>query len=96
MSWKIGEAKQRFSELIRRAAGEPQFVHNRERLVASVLGPEDTAAFIAFRQKSSIRETLADARRICEEDRYELELPPRVDRPNALFRVADARRHKRH
>jgi hypothetical protein len=95
MSWKIGQAKQRFSELVRRAAEEPQLVHNRDRLVAAVLGPEDAVAFLAFRQKSSIRESLAEARRICDEESYELEIPARVDRPNAVLRVADARRHQR-
>jgi hypothetical protein len=41
-------------------------------------------------------DALQEARRIAAEENYELTVPPRVDRPNALLMVADARRHKRH
>lgn len=99
MSWKIAGAKQHFSEVLRRAADEPQLIHNRERLVASVLGPADTAAFLAWRKSRSgaVAQALAEARRICSEERYSLEVGPRTDRANpVLLRVADARRHQRH
>ena len=49
MSWKIGEAKQRFSEVLRKAAEEPQPIHNRDRLVATVIGAADSRAFFEWR-----------------------------------------------
>src|SRR5690242_10907148 len=98
MVWKVGSAKQRFSEVLRRAEEEPQLIHNRDRLVASVLGPEDTKAFLAWRarQSGALAGSLREAQRICEEEGYSFELPRRADRSNPILRVADARRHQRH
>lgn len=98
MVWKIGSAKQRFSEVLRRAEEEPQLIHNRERLVAAVLGPEDTKAFLAWREtrKGALAASLREAREICKDEGYTFESPPRADRPNPMLRVADARRHQRH
>jgi hypothetical protein len=97
MVWKIGSAKQQFSEVLRRAEEEPQLIHNRDRLVASVLGAEDTKAFIAWRKQKNgaLAASLRQARQICEDEGYAFELPRRVDRPNPILRVADARRHQR-
>ena len=98
MVWKIGGAKQHFSEVLRLAAEEPQLIHNRDRLVAAVLGPEDTAEFLAWRERKAgaLTEALREARQICAEEEYALEIPRRVDRKNPILRVADARRHQRH
>jgi hypothetical protein len=98
MSWKIGNAKQRFSELVRKAAEAPQAIHNRERLVATVIGPDDSKLFLEWRaqRRAPLSEALREARRIAAQENYELTVPPRRDRPNALLRVADARRHQRH
>lgn len=98
MAWKIGSAKQRFSEVLRRAEEEPQLIHNRERLVAAVLGPEDTKAFLAWRdsRKGALVAALREAQEICKEEGYSFELPRRADRHNPMLRVADARRHQRH
>jgi hypothetical protein len=97
MSWKVGSAKQRFSEVLRKAADAPQRIHNRERLVATVLGPEDSRAFFEWRaeRQHPMSELLREARRIAEEEDYELVVPRRADRPNPLLKVADARRHQR-
>ena len=97
MSWKVGSAKQRFSEMLRKAADEPQAIHNRDRLVATVIGPEDSRLFLEWRAQrlSPMSELLREARRIAAEENYELSVPPRVDRPNALLMVSDARRHQR-
>ena len=97
MFWKVGSAKQRFSEVLRKAADAPQPIHNRERLVATVIGPEDSRLFIEWRRqrRAPMSEALKEARRIAAEESYELTVPPRVDRPNALLMVAYARRHQR-
>jgi hypothetical protein len=97
MSWKIGSAKQRFSEVLRKAAEAPQPIHNRDRLVAMVIGPEDSHLFLEWRaqRRAPMSELLREARRIATDENYELTPPRRVDRPNALLMVADARRYQR-
>jgi hypothetical protein len=97
VSWKIGAAKQQFSELLRRAAETPQAIHNRDRLVATVLGPDDSKLFIEWRKRHSaaMSDALREARQIALEENYSLTVPERADRANALLRVADARRHQR-
>jgi prevent-host-death family protein len=90
--WKVGEAKQRFSEVLRRAREEPQRIYNRERLVAAVL---DATLFESFEewQKRRARRTLEDdfseLREICQEEGYELELEVRRDRERWITDVLD-------
>ena len=45
MPWNIAQAKQRFSEVIRQTAEEPQLIYNRGHLVRSVVDAEDFEAF---------------------------------------------------
>ncbi|MYN64787.1 MAG: type II toxin-antitoxin system Phd/YefM family antitoxin [Acidobacteria bacterium] len=81
--WRIAEAKQQFSEVVRRSGDAPQKIYRRDRLVAVVVSPDVLATIEAVRGRQSPR-TLADAfsdvRSACLEERYELELPERRDR----------------
>ena len=92
MEWKIGEAKERFSQLVRAAAEEPQLVVNRGRLVAAVI---DAPTFYAFKawQENQARTTLADVfatlRELCAEEGYQFEPAPRRDRPNMFVDALD-------
>jgi prevent-host-death family protein len=92
MSWNIAQAKQRFSEVVKQAATEPQLIYNRDRLVAAVIDVEAFNAFNQWRERSQ-RRTLADEfaelRKIAEEENYELIVPPRTDRPNALLTMLE-------
>jgi prevent-host-death family protein len=85
MDWKIAEAKQRFSELVKAAEDEPQWIYNRDKLVAALVPAEAMKEFMDWRQQREGR-TLADAfeelRHLCEEEEYVLEIPPRQERPN--------------
>jgi prevent-host-death family protein len=85
MNWKIAEAKQKFSELLRAAEEEPQWIYNRERLVAAVVPAETLQEFLEWRTRRE-RPSLADAfeelRRILRDEDYALEIPERRDRPN--------------
>jgi hypothetical protein len=62
-----------------------------------VIGPDDSLLFLEWRKqrKAPMSEVLREARRIAAEESYELTVPRRVDRPNALLMVSDARRHQR-
>jgi prevent-host-death family protein len=100
VGWTIAEAKQRFSDVVRRAAREPQLIVRREQPVAAVIGPDELDAFLAWRASRTARplaEALAELGRICEEEDYALELPERADRPNPLLPEAKGapRRHQR-
>lgn len=85
MDWKIAEAKQKFSELVKAAEDEPQWIYNRDRLVAAMVPAEDLKEFLDWRYQKE-GQTLAGAfeelRRICQEEGYTLEIPPRQERPN--------------
>jgi len=81
--WRIGEAKQRFSEVVRRSASEPQRIYNRERLVAAVVSPEFLEEIEGMRRKRSDRtlgEAFSEIREICAEEGYELDVGERHDR----------------
>ena len=94
MNWKIGEAKQRFSEVVRAAKDEPQKIYNRDRLVAAVVGPGEIADFMVWRErhrKGSLADSIRELSRICAEEGYTLEIPSRkwLDRPNPFAEDLD-------
>jgi len=85
MNWNIADAKQKFSELIRAAEDEPQWIYNRDKLVAAVIPAATLQDFLAWRnaaERPSLGAAFAELRRICEEEDYKFELPPRQERPN--------------
>lgn len=93
MAWKIGQAKQRFSEVIRLAAREPQVIQSRDRVVAVIMSPEAAAA---LRSKPALSEALAEIRAIAAKTDYALETPPRSTRVTGVDWIDDApRRHQR-
>jgi prevent-host-death family protein len=92
MVWKVGEAKQRFSEVLRRAEKEPQVIQNRDRVVAVVMSPA-AAETRGKKLAPSMRTALAELRGIAAEAGYELTLPARRDRAAELPHVP--RRHER-
>ena len=92
MNWNIAEAKQKFSELVRAAEEEPQWIYNRDKLVAAVVPPDSLQEFLDWKARTK-RPTMAEAleklRRICEEESYSLEIPPRKTRPNPFADALD-------
>jgi prevent-host-death family protein len=87
MEWRIAEAKERFSELIRAAADEPQLIFNRDRPVAVVVDAQAYRAYEEWRQdqnRPSLADVFAELRAVCADEAYELEVAPRTDRRNAF------------
>ena len=81
--WRIAEAKQQFSEVVRRADDTPQKIYRRDRLVAVVVSPDTLAALEATGRQQpppTLADAFSDIRSACLEERYELELPERGDR----------------
>ena len=93
MQWKIAQAKQSFSQLVRSAGQEPQLIYNRDRLVAAVIAPEDLRDLQEYRDREHPKQTLAAAtarvREVVLEDGEELEISPRTSRPNAFLEILD-------
>ena len=82
-TWKVGEAKQRFSEVIRRSGVEPQKIYSRDRLVAAVVSPGALELLDGLERRRAARtlgELFAEARAICAEEEYALDFGERVDR----------------
>jgi antitoxin (DNA-binding transcriptional repressor) of toxin-antitoxin stability system len=79
VKWTIARARHNFPTLVDLAAQEPQDIYRRDELVARVV-PADAPVV----ERPSARELIAELQRICSEEKYELPLPPRVDRPNAM------------
>lgn len=91
-SWKVGQAKQRFSELLRAATREPQSIFNRDRLVAVVVDAATHEAFQAWRaerRERSLAEAFHQLRQLSLKERYTLKLPRRRDRINRFTDVLD-------
>ena len=72
-----GEAKQQFSEVLRRSAEAPQEIFKRDRLVAAVISAESYEEFVqwrAARNGRSLGEIFDEVREISA--RYDYELDP--------------------
>lgn len=94
MAWKIGEAKQRFSEVVRLAEKAPQIIKNRDRVVAVVMSPRDAEQRAAA--PSSVGSFFAELRSQLAGGGVELEIPARSSRPVDQTWTHDVpRRHKR-
>ena len=85
--WRIGEAKQRFSEVVRRSGSEPQKIYNRDRLVAAVVSPElleEVESLRAERSSRTLGEAFSEIRELCSDEGYELDVGDRRDRESWL------------
>jgi prevent-host-death family protein len=92
MRWKIAEAKQHLSAVVKAAQDEPQLISRRNELVAAVIGNE---AFDEYREllkrskKRSLGEAFKEIRQICEAEDYALEMISRDDRVNPFVEALD-------
>ena len=96
--WKIGEAKQRFSEVVRLAAEEPQVIQNRERVVAAVIAGdeiEDVLRWIAERRAPTLAATLVEMRDAAAHESWDLPVPARANRSMTAGSAPPQRREKR-
>lgn len=81
--WLTGDAKQRFSEVLRQSESEPQEIYRRDQLVAAVISAEQ---FELFRSWQAARQgrVLADAGdeipELCARYEFELDTGERRDR----------------
>jgi antitoxin (DNA-binding transcriptional repressor) of toxin-antitoxin stability system len=100
VNWKIAEAKQKISEVVRAAEDEPQWIYHRDRLVTAVVPPDSLQEFLDWKaqtKRPTMAEALEQVRRICAEENYALQIPPRSNRPNPFADALDdsPARHQR-
>lgn len=85
--WLSSEAKQRFSEVVRRSEEEPQEIYRRDRLVAAVISAADYEELESWREarkRRSLGATFDEVREMAARYDYELETGERADRPGFL------------
>lgn len=83
MNWRVGEAKQRLSEVLRRSGEEPQRIFSRDRFVAAVVSAALFEEFERWREEHrgrSLDQRFDEVREICAEEGYGLESDERRDR----------------
>jgi hypothetical protein len=94
--WQVGEAKQQFSEVLRRSETEPQLIYHRRRLVAAVVAV-DEANVGTISRKVTIADRIAEARDLFLTENYKLPSTRRRARANTFAMTLNALpgRHER-
>jgi antitoxin (DNA-binding transcriptional repressor) of toxin-antitoxin stability system len=94
--WNVGEAKQQFSEVLRRSASEPQLIYRRSHLIAAVVAM-DASKQGGPPTRVTIGDRFEEARELFREEAYRLPQVRRRSRRNGFVRTLDAvaRGHKR-
>ena len=90
MVWRVAEAKQRLSEVLRNAADEPQTIYSRSRPVAVVVAGatfEEFKAWQAERKARTVGAAFAELRSLAAASGYELKIPRRQDRRNSFTKA---------
>jgi prevent-host-death family protein len=97
VKWKLAEAKQQLSKVVRLSQREPQILQNRNEAVAAVVSVEEYERFREWRDREgrTLQSAFEELRRISEAESWELELAPRADRPNPFVAAREPRRAKR-
>lgn len=94
MNWKLADAKQHLSRVVRLAREEPQILQNRDEPVAAVVSLADFERFREWqrRNEKTLAEAFAELRHTAAEEDWELEPSVRTDRMNPLLGAGDSTR----
>jgi Protein of unknown function (DUF2281) len=72
---------------------KPQLIFDRDRVVVAFVDIKTFQNYLEWRQQhqpsSELAERLAELQQICIEEDYTLEVPPRIDRPNAVLEILE-------
>lgn len=91
-TWTITDVKDRFTDILSASLQEPQFVYDQNNPVGVVLdfGFFNRLMNLRVRQpRPTIAELLDELSEIHKSEAFEIEVPPRQDRPNAMLEIAD-------
>lgn len=94
MNWKIAQAKQQLSKVVRLAQTEPQILQNRDEAVAAVVSAADFARFQEWQRLSSnaLSQAFERIREIAKDEDWTLVVPARTDRDNPFSALTDGER----
>jgi antitoxin (DNA-binding transcriptional repressor) of toxin-antitoxin stability system len=87
--WKVGEAKQQFSEVLRRSESAPQLIYRRNHLVAAVVAMDEAKA-AEISERVMIGDRFKEARELLRRENYRLPQTRRRSRSNTFVRTLDA------
>jgi len=85
MDWKIGQAKQRFSEVVQRAKEAPQIIYNRDKPVAAVISARGFQEFKEWneaRREKNLADRFAELHTIFSAEEIAPKFPPLKNRRN--------------
>ncbi len=86
--WNVGEAKQQFSEVLRRSARRPQLIYRRNRLIAAVVAMDETGA-TTLNEQATLADQFDEIREIFRQEKTQLRVPRRRDRKNDFVSVLE-------
>ena len=92
MPWNIAQAKQQFSELVRRSAQQPQLIYNRKNMVAAVIDAQQYLAFKKWADQAhgqTLADEFAELRGIMQDEDYQLTPSPRSTRRDSLTKLLE-------
>lgn len=94
--WNVGEAKQQFSEVLRRSAMEPQLIYRRDQLIAAVVAMDDKNV-ASISKRRTIADRFEEARELFRQENYQLPQARRRTRANSFVKALNevAGRHER-
>jgi antitoxin (DNA-binding transcriptional repressor) of toxin-antitoxin stability system len=94
--WNVGEAKQQFSELLRRSESEPQLIYRRNRLIAAVVAMDESKV-ASMTKRRTLGDRFEEARALFRQEGYHLPRTHRRTRSTNFVRTLDAlaRGHER-
>lgn len=90
--WLIRDAKARFSFLLKAAKKNPQVITSRGEPVAAIIDVklfEKLMALLAEAKKPTLQMSMAELKKINELETEDIEILPRVDRPNQILEDHD-------
>lgn len=91
-TWTLSEAQSHFTDVVESCSREPQILATHGQPVAALVDFGLFNEFLHFREtreRPTIKELLAELRRIQMQEPVEIELPERQDRPNSLLEMSD-------
>ena len=86
--WNVGEAKQQFSELLRRSEHQPQLIYRRNRLIAAVVAMDEAKAS-TMASPVTLADRFEEVRALARREKVQLRIPSRRSRRNHFERTLD-------
>ncbi len=84
-TWNLSDAQSHLAELVESSSVEPQIIADDGQPVAALIDIRLLNEWLAFRQRPTIADLLAELADIQTESPLDFEAPARIDRPNPLI-----------